>query len=30
VKEYSLKDIVLYALGIGAGFDEVEYVYERI
>ncbi len=27
-KEYSWKDIALYALGVGAGFDELEYVYE--
>ena len=27
-KEYSWKDIVLYALGVGAGFDELEYCYE--
>ncbi len=26
--EYDWKDIVLYALGVGAGFDELEYVYE--
>ncbi|RLC83640.1 MAG: short-chain dehydrogenase, partial [Chloroflexi bacterium] len=26
--EYNWKDIVLYALGVGAGFDELEYVYE--
>ncbi|MFH1137606.1 MAG: SDR family NAD(P)-dependent oxidoreductase [Pseudomonadota bacterium] len=26
--EYTWKDVVLYALGIGAGFDELEYVYE--
>ena len=29
VKEYTWKDIVLYALGVGAGFDELTYVYER-
>jgi acyl dehydratase len=29
IKEYSWKDIVLYALGVGAGSDELEYVYER-
>ncbi len=28
-KEYSWKDIVLYALGVGAGFDELEHVYEN-
>jgi len=26
--EYDWKDVVLYALGVGAGFDELEYVYE--
>jgi len=26
--EYDWKDLVLYALGVGAGFDELEYVYE--
>ncbi|MGD2252591.1 MAG: SDR family NAD(P)-dependent oxidoreductase [Anaerolineales bacterium] len=25
---YDWKDIVLYAVGVGAGFDELEYVYE--
>ena len=25
---YDWKDIVLYALGVGAGFDELAYVYE--
>jgi len=29
VTEYSWKDIVLYALGVGAGFNELEYVYEN-
>ena len=28
-KEYNWKDTVLYALGVGAGFDELEYVYEK-
>jgi acyl dehydratase len=28
-KEYTWKDIVLYALGVGAGVDELDYVYER-
>ena len=28
-KEYSWKDPVLYALGVGAGFDELEYCYEK-
>ncbi|MFN2183758.1 MAG: MaoC/PaaZ C-terminal domain-containing protein, partial [Anaerolineae bacterium] len=27
--EYDWKDLVLYALGVGAGFDELEYVYEN-
>jgi NAD(P)-dependent dehydrogenase (short-subunit alcohol dehydrogenase family)/acyl dehydratase/putative sterol carrier protein len=26
---YDWKDIVLYALGVGAGFDELDYVYEN-
>jgi len=26
--EYTWKDLVLYGLGVGAGFDELEYVYE--
>ncbi|MDI9570368.1 MAG: SDR family NAD(P)-dependent oxidoreductase [Pseudomonadota bacterium] len=29
VKTYTWKDVALYALGIGAGFDELDYVYER-
>ncbi len=29
VKEYDWKDVVLYALGVGAGFDDLEYVYEN-
>ncbi len=28
-REYSWKDVVLYALGVGAGFDELEYCYEE-
>ena len=28
-KEYSWKDPVLYALGVGAGFDELAYCYEK-
>lgn len=28
-KAYTWKDVVLYALGVGAGFDELEYVYEK-
>jgi acyl dehydratase len=28
-KEYAWKDVVLYALGVGAGFEELEYVYEE-
>ncbi|HEY70664.1 MAG TPA: short-chain dehydrogenase, partial [Anaerolineae bacterium] len=26
---YAWKDIVLYAVGVGAGFDELEYAYEE-
>ena len=29
VKEYDWKDVVLYALGVGAGFDDLQYVYEN-
>lgn len=29
VKEYAWKDVVLYALGVGAGFSELEYCYEK-
>ncbi|MGK5091449.1 SDR family NAD(P)-dependent oxidoreductase [Deltaproteobacteria bacterium TL4] len=28
-KEYNYKDVILYALGVGAGFNELEYVYEK-
>nr|MBL0714546.1 SDR family NAD(P)-dependent oxidoreductase [Desulfobacterales bacterium] len=28
-KAYTWKDAVLYALGVGAGFSEIEYTYER-
>ena len=28
-KTYTWKDVVLYALGVGAGFDEIEYCYEK-
>ncbi len=28
-KEYSWKDAVIYALGVGAGFDELDYVFEN-
>ena len=28
-KEYSWKDCVLYALGVGAGFSDLEYCYEK-
>ena len=28
-KDYGWKDAVLYALGVGAGFDEIEYTYEK-
>jgi NAD(P)-dependent dehydrogenase (short-subunit alcohol dehydrogenase family)/acyl dehydratase len=27
--EYDWKDLILYAVGVGAGFDELEYVYEN-
>jgi NAD(P)-dependent dehydrogenase (short-subunit alcohol dehydrogenase family)/acyl dehydratase/putative sterol carrier protein len=27
--KYDFKDVVLYALGVGAGFDELDYVYEN-
>ncbi|MBI4965571.1 MAG: SDR family NAD(P)-dependent oxidoreductase [Desulfomonile tiedjei] len=27
-REYDWKDVVLYALGVGAGFDDLEYCYE--
>jgi len=27
-KDYAWKDVVLYALGVGAGFNELEYCYE--
>ncbi|GAB4304709.1 MAG: hypothetical protein Kow0090_20330 [Myxococcota bacterium] len=28
-REYTWKDIVLYALGVGAGFDDLDYCYEN-
>lgn len=28
-KAYNWKDVVLYALGIGSGFDELDYTYEK-
>ncbi len=28
-RDYSWKDVVLYALGVGAGFSELEYCYEK-
>ncbi|MGO9136634.1 MAG: MaoC/PaaZ C-terminal domain-containing protein [Syntrophales bacterium] len=28
-KEYTWKDVILYALGIGAGFHEIDYAYEK-
>jgi acyl dehydratase len=28
VKEYTRRDVILYALGVGAGFDEFQYVHE--
>ena len=29
VRDYDWKDVILYALGVGAGFDELDYVYEN-
>jgi len=29
LREYDWKDLVLYALGVGSGFNELEYVYEK-
>ncbi|RJP94967.1 MAG: SDR family NAD(P)-dependent oxidoreductase [Desulfobacteraceae bacterium] len=28
-KEYTWKDVVLYALGVGAGFNDLDYCYEK-
>ncbi|MCP4369385.1 MAG: SDR family NAD(P)-dependent oxidoreductase [Deltaproteobacteria bacterium] len=28
-KDYSHKDVILYALGVGAGFSDLEYCYEK-
>ncbi len=28
-KDYTWKDVVLYALGVGAGFSDIEYCYEK-
>ncbi|MCB2189380.1 MAG: SDR family NAD(P)-dependent oxidoreductase [Deltaproteobacteria bacterium] len=28
-REYTWRDVVLYALGVGAGFEELDYVYEN-
>ncbi|MFH1983774.1 MAG: SDR family NAD(P)-dependent oxidoreductase [Pseudomonadota bacterium] len=28
-REYTWKDVVLYALGVGAGFDDLDYCYEK-
>jgi len=28
-KEYTWKDVILYALGVGAGFPELDYCYEK-
>ncbi|MDQ7781946.1 MAG: SDR family NAD(P)-dependent oxidoreductase, partial [Desulfomonilaceae bacterium] len=28
-KDYTWKDVVLYALGVGAGFDDLDYCYEN-
>lgn len=29
VREYTWKDVVLYALGVGAGFSDLDYCYEK-
>ncbi|MGV8058604.1 MAG: hypothetical protein AB2L12_11355 [Smithellaceae bacterium] len=29
IRDYNWKDIILYALSIGAGFDELNYTYEK-
>ena len=28
-KDYNWKDVVLYALGVGAGFSDLDYCYEK-
>ena len=28
-KEYTWRDVVLYALGVGSGFSELDYCYEK-
>jgi hypothetical protein len=28
-RHYDWKDVVLYALGVGAGFDDLDYAYEK-
>ena len=28
-RDYSWKDVILYALGVGAGFSDLEYCYEK-
>jgi acyl dehydratase/putative sterol carrier protein len=28
-KDYAWKDVILYALGVGAGFHEIDYTYEK-
>ena len=28
-KDYDWKDVILYALGVGAGADELDYTYEK-
>jgi NAD(P)-dependent dehydrogenase (short-subunit alcohol dehydrogenase family)/acyl dehydratase/putative sterol carrier protein len=28
-KDYTWKDVILYALGVGAGFNELDYTYEK-
>jgi hypothetical protein len=29
-KDYTWKDAVLYALGVGAGFSDLDYCYEKM
>ncbi|HOX00587.1 MAG TPA: short-chain dehydrogenase, partial [Deltaproteobacteria bacterium] len=29
VREYGWKDVILYALSVGAGFDELQYTWEK-
>ena len=28
-KEYNWKDVILYAIGVGAGVEELDYTYEK-